>query len=76
VAYLRVIEAVRLYAHDHGGRFPASLDDVKLPLPPDPVTGKPFSYSVRDGGVAVLRGGNPTPGNDRGNRVYEITIRK
>jgi hypothetical protein len=76
VAYLRVIEAIRLHAHDNGGKLPASLDDIKLPLPLDPVTGKPFTYAVRAGGVAVLHGGNPTPGNDRGNRVYEITIRK
>jgi hypothetical protein len=76
VAYLRVIEAIRLYAHDNGGRLPASLDDIKLPLPIDPVTGKPFEYTVRDGGVAVLHGGNPIPGSDRINRVYEITVRK
>jgi hypothetical protein len=76
VAYLRVIEAIRLYAHDNGGQLPASLDEIKLPLPADPVTGKPFAYSVRDGGVAVLHGGNPTPGIDRANREYEIHIRK
>jgi hypothetical protein len=76
VAYLRVIEAIRLHAHEHGGKLPAALDDVKLPLPLDPVTGKPFAYSVKEGGVAVLTGGNPNPGNDRTNRVYEITIRK
>ncbi|MBO0700850.1 MAG: hypothetical protein J2P46_20815 [Zavarzinella sp.] len=74
VAYLRVIEAIRLYAHDNNGRLPTSLDDIKLPLPPDPVTGKPFEYAVRGGGVAVLRGGNA--GTDRGNREYEITVRK
>lgn len=71
VAYLRVIEAIRLYAHENGGRLPASLADVKLPLPLDPVTGKPFAYTIQNGGAAVLRGGNPTPG-----REYEITIRK
>lgn len=76
VAYLRVIEAIRLYAHDNGGRLPASLDDIKLPLPLDPVTGKAFAYAIQDGGVAVLHGGNPIPGNDRANRVYEITVRK
>jgi hypothetical protein len=76
VAYLRAIEAIRLYAHDNGGRLPAALDDIKLPLPVDPVTGKPFEYAVRDGGAAVLRGGNPIAGNDRSNRVYELTVRK
>jgi hypothetical protein len=76
VAYLRVIEAIRLHALYNGGRLPASLAAIKLPMPLDPVTGKPFAYTVRDGGVAVLHGGNPTPGINRGNREYEITIRK
>jgi hypothetical protein len=76
VAYLRVIEAIRLYANENGGRLAASLDEIKLPMPADPATGKPFVYTVRDGGVAVLHGGNPTSGIDRGSRVYEITIRK
>jgi hypothetical protein len=76
VAYLRVIEGIRLYARENDGKLPATLGDIKLPLPLDPVTGKPFSYAVKDSGVAVLHGGNPTPVNDRGNRVYDITIRK
>jgi hypothetical protein len=74
-AFLRVIEAIRLYAHENGGRLPPSLDAIKLPLPVDPVTGKPFTYQVT-GEVATLTGGNPTPGNERTNRVYEIRIRK
>lgn len=76
VAYLRVIEAIRLHAHENGGRLPGSLDDIKLPLPPDPVTGKPFSYNVKDGGVAVLHGENPNPGLPATNRYYEIRLRK
>ncbi len=75
VAYLRTIEAVRLYAHENGGRLPAALSDIKLPLPSDPVTGKPFRYTVKEG-VATLAGENPDPGNEKTNRVYEITIRK
>jgi hypothetical protein len=74
-AYLRVIEALRLYAHENGGKLPASLDEVKLPLPVDPVSGKPFQYSVKDR-TATLTGENPNPGNERTNRVYAITIRK
>jgi hypothetical protein len=75
LAYLRVIEAIRLYAHRNGGALPASLDAMKLPLPVDPVTDKPFEYSVKDG-VATLHGENPNPGDPRLNRYYEITIRK
>ncbi|HVS38252.1 MAG TPA: hypothetical protein VMS17_22025, partial [Gemmataceae bacterium] len=47
IAALRCVEAVRLYAAAHDGKPPASLDDIKdLPLPMDPVTGKPFDYRV------------------------------
>lgn len=74
-AYLRVIEAIRLYAHENGGQLPPSLDAINLPLPADPVSGKPFRYALKDG-VATLTGENPNPGNERTNRVYEITIRK
>ena len=50
---------------------------MKLPLPVDPVTGKPFVYEVKDG-KAVIRG-TPPPGREKEpsfNRVYEITVRK
>ncbi len=75
VAYLRVVEAVRLYAHDNGGKLPEKLADIKLPLPLDPVTGKEFSYSVKDG-VATLTGGNPNPDQAATNRVYELRVKK
>jgi hypothetical protein len=45
IAALRCVEAVRLYAAAHGGKFPASLEDIKdVPVPDDPATGKPFGY--------------------------------
>lgn len=75
IAYLRVLEAIRLHALGNGGKLPATLDEIKLPLPADPYTGKPFTYSVK-GGVATLAGKNPIPDNERMNRVYEITVRK
>lgn len=75
IAFLRVIEAVRLHAHEHGGTLPASLAEVALPLPVDPVSGKPFTYTVQDG-VATLTGENPNPGTEKTNRVYRITLRK
>lgn len=75
VAYLRVVEAVRLYAHDNGGKLPEKLADIKLPLPLDPVTGKEFSYAVKDG-VATLTGGNPNPDVTATNRVYELRVKK
>lgn len=75
VAYLRVIEAVRLHAHENGGKLPEKLADIKLPLPNDPVTGKGFEYGVKDG-VATLTGGNPNPELAATNRVYELRLRK
>jgi len=38
--------------------WPASLAVTKLPVPADPVTGKPFIYEVMDG-VAVIRARPP-----------------
>jgi len=75
IAYVRIIEAIRLYAHQNGGKLPEKLDDIMLPLPVDVFNGKPFEYSVKDG-VATLHGANPFPGSDRLNRYYELTIRK
>jgi hypothetical protein len=75
LAYLRIIEAIRLYAHEHGGQLPATLDDIKLPLPNDPFTGKPFEYSVKDG-AATLHGEPPYKNAPPQNRYYEIRVRK
>jgi hypothetical protein len=50
---LRTIEALHLEAHTTG-RFPARLADITaVPVPTDPVTGKPFRYG-REGNEAVL----------------------
>jgi hypothetical protein len=75
IAYLRVIEAIRLNSHEHGAGLPATLNDLKVPLPVDPVSGKSFSYTVKDG-VATLTGVNPNPKQAETNRVYEIRIAK
>ena len=56
IALLRHVEALRLYAAGHGGKLPAKLSDISVPLPVDPVTGKPFVYAV-EGTTAHLRGG-------------------
>lgn len=75
IAYLRIMEAIRLHAFKHGGALPKSLDAIKLPLPVDPFTGKAFEYSVKDG-VATLHGYNEYPGNASTNRYYEIRVGK
>lgn len=76
-ALLRCVEALRLYAAAHGGKLPAKLADVAVPLPVDPFTGKPFRYELKDG-AAHLRGTAPKGYAEIAtfNLHYEITIRK
>jgi hypothetical protein len=77
IALLRHVEALRLYAADHDGKLPARLDDVPVPLPADPITGKPFPYKVV-GATAHLRG-TPPPGEEKNpgyNVRYELTVQK
>jgi hypothetical protein len=77
LALLRVVEALRLHAAGHDGRFPAKLSEISLPLPEDPFTGKPFRYEVNEG-TAHLRG-SPPPGEEKNadfNVHYELTLQK
>jgi hypothetical protein len=71
---LRTIEALRMYAAEHG-RWPKSLDEVKqVPIPLNPFTGKPFDYRL-EGDKAILEGGVP-PGHVLTNAIrYEIKLR-
>ncbi len=77
IALLRHVETIRLYAADHDGKLPARLDDIQVPLPVDPFTGKPFNYKV-EGQKAVLRTSPPKgeEANPAYNVRYVITIRK
>ncbi len=77
VDILRCIEALRMHAAENDGKLPARLEDIKLPLPVDPVTGQPFQYRL-EAGIGHLRG-TPLPGQEKFavlNVRYEITIRK
>lgn len=64
IAAMAVVEALRLHAHTTG-KLPDSLDDIKsLPIPPDPMTGRPFNYKVVDGrGVIDLQTGDRVGGS-------------
>jgi hypothetical protein len=58
-AALRAVEAMRFYAAKHEGRLPEKLEDIKeVPVPHDPVFGKPFDYKL-DGMTATLEGKAP-----------------
>jgi hypothetical protein len=76
IALLRHVEALRMYAAEHQGRFPEKLTDLAVPLPDDPFTGKPFRYETK-GKTAHLRG-TPPSGQEKNfgfNLHYEITLR-
>lgn len=73
VAYLRAVEGIRLYAHANKGALPSKLADLTVPVPTDPVTGKPFEYELKDG-EATLTGANP--GLPSTKRVYKLTVKK
>lgn len=71
LALLRAAEAVRLHAAKSGGKLPASLTDLEVPVPVDPVTGKAFGYKL-DGLTAVIDG-REVMGTKP---AYEIRLRK
>ncbi len=77
VAALRCVEAVRLYAAAHDGKLPASLDDIKdVPIPADPVTGKPFGYRLV--GDRAFFSSTPFPGQPAINATtptYELMMK-
>ncbi len=77
VAALRCVEAVRLYAAGHDGKLPASLDDIRdVPVPDDPVTGKPFGYRLV--GDRAFFSSAPFPGQPAINAntpTYELSIK-
>jgi hypothetical protein len=60
LALIQTVEAIRMYGAQHGGRLPKTLDDLTVPAPLDPVSGKPFEYGYHTD-HAVLTG-QPLPG--------------
>jgi hypothetical protein len=71
IALLRCVEALRIYAAEHDGKLPAKLEDIDLPLPVDPATGKSFSYKL-EGDTAHLDGARLMIYQVR----YEVTMEK
>jgi hypothetical protein len=75
IALLRHVEALRLYAAEHG-KLPGRLADVTVPLPGDPVTGQAFAYEV-DGAKATLRTRLAyRPNQPEHGLQYEVTLRR
>jgi hypothetical protein len=77
LALLRHVEAIRMYAALHDGRPPARAADLSVPLPADPVSGKPFTYRL-EASTAHIRGGSPQEAaKSAGTGVhYSVTIYK
>jgi len=54
LAAVQVIEALRMFASDHDGKLPKTLNEITaVPVPNNPATGKAFKYRL-DGETAVL----------------------
>ncbi len=71
LAALTTVEALRAYAAANGGKLPQKLEDVtETPVPANPMTGKPFEYSLSNG-VATIS--DSTVGD---HFEYTVTIRK
>jgi tetratricopeptide (TPR) repeat protein len=76
VAILQCIEAMRLYAATHEGRFPKQLSEItRVLVPDDPVTHKPFIYS-RTGSEAILEGPAPEGAQAREAFRYELHLKE
>jgi hypothetical protein len=74
VAMLRVIEAVRMHAAKHR-QLPATLADVTIvPVPEDPVTGRPFTYQL-EGRTFRLTAATPQGSRPTDGVVYRVTVR-
>ena len=75
ICALRVIEALRDYAARHDDQPPAAALDqiVDLPVPIDPISGKPFAYESH-GQTAIVS----APGTTTGAPAvrYELTFTK
>jgi hypothetical protein len=75
VALMRTIEALRDYAAAHDGHPPQNLDQITLPLPANPLTGKPFEYHV-NGQSATIDAPSPAWRGPRSGWHYELVFAK
>ena len=75
IAVMRQVEALRMYAAENGGKFPARLEDLTVPVPIDPIHGKPFVYKI-EGDAAVLRASSPVGFEAAASLHYIVTIKK
>jgi len=76
VAALQFVEALRLYAAAHDGKFPKELSTItEVPIPSDPVMQKPFVYRCT-GSDAVLEAPAPEGATERLAIRYELSLKE
>jgi len=77
-AMMRAVEALRLHAAMHDGKFPKSLSEIKaVPVPLDPATGKAFEYTLQGDKASLY--GPPPPGEQVSAStamLYEVVLRR
>jgi hypothetical protein len=71
-AALQTIESIRSYAARHG-RAPKSLDELELPSPIDPITGRPFQYETQGKSFTLI---GPAPEGEEAKECvrYEVQL--
>jgi hypothetical protein len=75
-AALQCIEALRLHASAHDGKFPNQLSDVtEVSVPVDPLSGKPFVYK-RSGAKAVLEAVLPETAMPKDALKYNLKLKE
>jgi len=76
VAALQCVEAIRLYAGAHDGKFPNELSSItEISVPNDLVMQKPFVYR-RTGSNAVLEATAPKGAKERDAMRYELKLKE
>jgi hypothetical protein len=59
LAMWQTIEAIRHHLATHDNRLPATLDELELPAPSDPLTNGPFEYAIHAAGATLKGAENP-----------------
>jgi hypothetical protein len=77
IAALRCVEAIRLHAANHAGKWPATLAEIKdVPIPVDPITGKSFVYMQNGEHASLVSPNSPNVPNSQNYAVtYVLTLK-
>jgi hypothetical protein len=59
IAMWQTVEAIRHHLATHDNRLPATLDELELPAPHDPLTNVPFEYAIHAAGATLKGAENP-----------------